>query len=303
MVETGALIRAIFLATLAAASAIPAVRSEAGVGGDPAATPIEDSTAMPAGQRLGADQVSAARLLGATLTGKNGRALGTVSDLLVDGGERRVAFIGLRPAASGESLVAMPWASLSPGAAGTARYVAAAAAASAAEDLPFAQQAAADPAFLDVRRDLLGRPVLAAAGETVGRLVDFDVDLRSGTIGYLFITTTEMAESGDQLRAIPWSAVADLADERPIVLTPERPRGAERTALFARRAALARDVHGRRRARLTAGHFSRTSTSTAACSRWRWPWSPAPPAAALRSAPSPRRAGRRRRAAGCCRGG
>ena len=87
------------------------------------------------------------------------------------------------------------------------------------EDLPFAQQAAADPAFLDVRRDLLGRPVLAAAGETVGRLVDFDVDLRSGTIGYLFITTTEMAESGGRLRAIPWRAIADLADERPIVLS------------------------------------------------------------------------------------
>jgi len=174
--------------------------------------------APPVTPGLGADQAGASDLLGTVLTGKDGRQLGRVTDLLVDGAARRVAYIGLRLPGAGGRVVALPWTALAP-APGPAGGYRIAGAAAAAEDLPFAQQAAADPADLDVRRDLLGRPVLAAAGETVGRLIDFDVDLRSGGIGYLFITTTEMAAGGRRLRAIPWDAIADLDAERAIVLS------------------------------------------------------------------------------------
>lgn len=176
------------------------------------------SAPAPAAPQLAADQASAADLLGTVLTGADGRALGTVSDLLVDGSQERVAFIGLRPSAPGEGVVAVPWTPLARGAAAKGGY-AASRPASIAADLPFSQQAAADPAFLDVRRDLLGRPVLAAAGEAVGRLIDFDVNLRSGAIGYLYITNTEMAERGSGPRIIPWGAIADLDNQRAIVLS------------------------------------------------------------------------------------
>jgi len=176
--------------------------------------------ASPPGVPLGADQASAADLLGTALTGEDGRPLGRVTDLLIDGAARRVAFIGLELPGAGKRVVALPWTALAPAAALSGGYRAAGTGAAAvAEDLPFAQQAAADPADLDVQRDLLGRPVLAAAGETVGRLIDFDVDLRSGGIGYLFITTTEMADGSRRRHAIAWNAIADLNDGRAIVLS------------------------------------------------------------------------------------
>ncbi|HUN48305.1 MAG TPA: PRC-barrel domain-containing protein [Stellaceae bacterium] len=175
--------------------------------------------ASPTGLSPGPDQASAADLLGRVLTGEDGRPLGRVSDLLIDGVARRVAFIGLELPGAGKRVVALPWTALAPAAALSGGYRATGTGAAAvAEDLPFAQQAAADPADLDVQRDLLGRPVLAAAGERVGRLIDFDVDLRSGGIGDLFITTTEVADGGRRLRAIPWDAIADLGAERAIVL-------------------------------------------------------------------------------------
>lgn len=160
---------------------------------------------------------SAAELLGTVLIGPGGQKLGTVTDLLVDGSQHRVAFIGLALAGAGRSTVALPWTSLIPGER-AGDYRTGDLLASVAADLPFTQQAAVDPGFLDVRRDLLGRPVLAAAGQTVGRLIDFDVDLRSGAIGHLFITTTEMAEGSPAPRAIAWSAIADLDNQRAIVL-------------------------------------------------------------------------------------
>ncbi len=198
------MIKAAFLAVFAVASPLLA----GGCG---------ELRAAPAVPARAADDASAADLLGTMLTGADGRDLGTVCDLLVDAGQRRVAFIGVRAAASGDGVVAVPWTPLARAAAGKGDYVASQPG-SISSDLPFAQQAAADPAFLDVRRDLLGRPVLAAAGESIGRLVDFDVDLRSGAIGYLFITTTEMAGRGSGRRAIPWGAIADLDSERAIVL-------------------------------------------------------------------------------------
>lgn len=171
----------------------------------------------PTASQIARDPASAADLLGTVLTDADGQVLGTVSDLLVDAGRRRVAFIGVRRSSPGE-IVALPWVPLVRRAAAKAGYAVTRAAATAG-DLPFAQQAAADPAFLDVRRDLLGRPVLAAAGENIGRLVDFDVDLRSGAIGHLFIATAEMADRDTGLRAISWDAIADLDNQRAIVLS------------------------------------------------------------------------------------
>lgn len=201
----------------------------------------------PATPGLGADQAGASDLLGTVLTAPDGRQLGRVTDLLVDGAARRVAYIGLRLPGTGERVVAVPWTALVPAPALAGGYRAAgAAAATVAEDLPFAQQAAADPADLDVRRDLLGRPVLAAAGETVGRLIDFDVDLRSGSIGYLFITTAEVADGGRRLRAISWNAIADLDAERAIVLSldAESVLHASRTAPVAADGSTGDPTHG-----------------------------------------------------------
>jgi sporulation protein YlmC with PRC-barrel domain len=69
-----------------------------------------------------------------------------------------------------------------------------------------------------------GNKVLAADGETVGKVKDIMLDVRSGRIAYVVIASGGFLGVGDRLFAIPWSALTLDTDRACFVLNVDTGR-------------------------------------------------------------------------------
>lgn len=69
---------------------------------------------------------------------------------------------------------------------------------------------------------LAGNSVRNSAGEDLGRINDFMIDLDNGHIVYAVLSFGGFMGIGDKLHAIPWEALAIDLDERRFVLNIDR---------------------------------------------------------------------------------
>ncbi len=159
--------------------------------------------------QLAPDQIDASSLLGAELVTRNGARLGTIADLLCDTDRHRIAFIALREQ---NSLVAIRWDGLSRAA--RSGIVADSPNPLAAAE-PLEQALNDHPTFLDVRRGVVGRPVLAADGASIGTVSDLVVNLRTGAVAKFLVAISTAPKA---VKAMPWNAVANLFLEHAVVL-------------------------------------------------------------------------------------
>jgi sporulation protein YlmC with PRC-barrel domain len=153
--------------------------------------------------------MQASHLLGAAVTTKSAAPLGTITDLLCDGVQHRVAYIVVSKQGT---LAAVPWVALSP-AAKPGEFRAAADASDAA--IPVDQALNLNPTLLDLTVGLFNRPLVAADGARAGVVSDAVIDLHSGQIGKLLASTPD---SSPALKVLSWGSIAGLFLQRAIVL-------------------------------------------------------------------------------------
>ena len=153
--------------------------------------------------------VQASHLLGAALTAKGAAPLGTITDLLCDGVQHRVAYIVVSKQGT---LAAVPWVALSAGAKPGA-FRASAGATEVA--IPVDQALNLNPTLLDLMLGLLNRPLVAADGGRAGVISDAVIDMRSGMIRALLASAPD---SNPALKVLSWDSIAGLFLQRAIVL-------------------------------------------------------------------------------------
>ncbi|HLA75208.1 MAG TPA: PRC-barrel domain-containing protein [Gammaproteobacteria bacterium] len=69
---------------------------------------------------------------------------------------------------------------------------------------------------------LMDDPVHNTAGEDLGKIEDFMIDLDEGRIAYAVLSFGGFLGMGDKLFAIPWSALTIDADEHAFVLDVDK---------------------------------------------------------------------------------
>lgn len=160
--------------------------------------------------------LSAAQLIGARLVLATGAPVGTITDLLCEGQQDRIADLVI---ARGNAAVAVPFVALSPGAA-SGTFVAASPVAL-AQALGVGDALNGDPRLLDVGHGLIGRPLVASDGTPVGTVAGLMLDAKTGAVTNLEVAP---AAAGQPAKVLPWSAVADLFVERAIILNLTAPQ-------------------------------------------------------------------------------
>lgn len=142
--------------------------------------------------------------------------IGTLTSAILDPKRKEITAVGVDTGA-GHKIAALPWSQIRPihqpndqfQTAMTAKAIAAAPA--------FAPSASG----LDVEQGVIGRPVVASDGKTVGTVSDVVAQIKSGTLDYIVVKP-----SGPQLgsynapRAVPWAKLKSITGNKsqPITL-------------------------------------------------------------------------------------
>jgi sporulation protein YlmC with PRC-barrel domain len=155
-----------------------------------------------------ADQLPARRVIGASVREKNGQQVADIVDLIIDRRRDAVALAVLKPGGSaaykgGQTMVA--WSSLAFQPTPTPRFVTALGPQALAAGAPLGQRVRDNPAYYDVKADLLGKRVVGAHGATLGNVRDVILNDRSGRLVALVIDTAGLINIGAHDHAVAWN--------------------------------------------------------------------------------------------------
>ena len=166
-------------------------------------------------------EIRVSQLEGAKVRKRQAGEIGRITDMVVDTEPRVVCLVALKSMRSEGSTLAFRWSELklSPAARPNSGFVSSLPADAAAAAPQFADEVHAQPSYVDVERNLIGRPVIAAGGATVGKVVDLVIDLRSGAVDYILVSGNSVLGVTAAPLALRWTAIADLRIEHDIILT------------------------------------------------------------------------------------
>lgn len=169
--------------------------------------------------KLRRDEIELSELRGAPATNSKGSIIGTLADMLIDRGRHVVRYVALRPK-DGNSALAIRWSALKfvstgPNAHPTFRITTDVLAVAP----QFVSEVEAQPSYIDVEGNLVGRPVVTADGQTVGKLVGLVVERESGIVDYVLLSPNSIIGVTRSPLALPWKAIANLMVEHDVVLT------------------------------------------------------------------------------------
>jgi sporulation protein YlmC with PRC-barrel domain len=155
-----------------------------------------------------ADQLPARKIIGASVREENGQQIASIVDLIIDRRRDAVVLAVLKPGGSaaykgGPTRVA--WSSLSFQPTPTPRFATALGPQALAAGTPLKQRIRGNPAYYDVKKDLLGKKVVGAHGAKLGNIRDVILNDRSGRLVALVINTAGLIDIGAHYHAIAWN--------------------------------------------------------------------------------------------------
>ena len=71
---------------------------------------------------------------------------------------------------------------------------------------------------------LKNEKVVNAAGEDLGKMAEYMIDLKSGRIAYCVLSFGGFLGMGDKLFAVPWSALTLDTEKKPFILNVDKER-------------------------------------------------------------------------------
>jgi sporulation protein YlmC with PRC-barrel domain len=196
----------VFVCSLDGAAAFNALGAAAGTAPH-MATGHVGGAGMPAVTET-ANQISAGRAIGARVYQKNGKEVATIADLIVDRRQGAVALAVLKPAGSAVfkgGPTAVAWSSLHFRPTPTPRFVTALGRKAFAAGVSLERQARDNPAYYDVKADLLGKQAVGPHGAALGQIGDLVVEFGSGRLVALVIDTGGPFAVGVKTHAVAWS--------------------------------------------------------------------------------------------------
>jgi sporulation protein YlmC with PRC-barrel domain len=174
--------------------------------------------------RLSRNQAEVSTLHASTLINRSGKAVGTIADLVIDAERHAISFAHVQTIGPNSRLVAIKWSAL--------RLLSSNAKSQYFSPLTESQLARIGglvgvqdekPSDIEVEHNLIGRFVVSADGETVGKLTDVVVELNSGTVDYVLVSPIPAASGNTKtVLALPWAAIADLKVEQDIILASDQ---------------------------------------------------------------------------------
>ena len=175
----------------------------------------------PSMVELGAGDALSLQLRGAVVTGVGGNAIGTITDLVLDTQSHTVSLVGLDANGRERTVRAFYWKQLGlsrthfPGSRYAGRI-----SATRLESAPrFIDEVRAQPSYIDVYGNLIGRTVLAGDGKAIGRLADLAIDLRSGRVDFVIVAGSDAGTRASQSQfVLRWADISNLVSQRDIVL-------------------------------------------------------------------------------------
>ncbi|HJU18981.1 MAG TPA: PRC-barrel domain-containing protein [Stellaceae bacterium] len=214
------------IAALTLACGLPA----AGFAAGPAVTPNMATGHVPPGPGRTqavtekANQILAGKVIGLSVRVKGDYQVATIVDLVVDKKQGRVDLAVLEPGGSAAykgGRIAVAWKSLHFQPVPTPRFFTALSPQQLAHGTPFKEEARHNPAYYDVKADLLSQHVVGSHGAPIGTIKDLVLDLGSGRLVALIIDTSGFAQGGAQVHAVAWGA-AKPHGRNPIHLAVSR---------------------------------------------------------------------------------
>jgi len=171
--------------------------------------------------KLRVGEIMASQLKDAALRNSQGSNIGTITDMVLDTEAQAVRLVGLEPYGHDSDALAIRWSALNPLApikpnSGYATSLSAEALAAAPD---FTSKVRAQPSYIDVERNLLGRPVVMADGENIGKVVDLVIERKSGKIDYALVSGNSVLGLAESPLALRWTTIADAVTEHDIILT------------------------------------------------------------------------------------
>jgi hypothetical protein len=178
--------------------------------------------ATPAMVKIESGDIRLSQLKGVAVTNREGGAAGAMVGWVIDTERRGIRLFGLKPVGQ-DKILAFSWSALSFTPAADSVGIPSLKKDAATALSPFAEEARSQPSYLDVEDNLIGRGVVRADGETVGKVDDLVIEPRTGIVQYVLVSAN--AASGNSGKssdsaplALRWTTFADFASERDIVL-------------------------------------------------------------------------------------
>ena len=184
------------------------------------ASPVPSARSGQPFAELNVGEVLSSQLKGAAVTGIGGGPIGTITDLLLDAQSQKVSLVGL--AGDDRTIHALGWRQLglSHAAAPRSGYVSTLSASDLGSAPRFVDEVHARPSYIDVDGNLIGRTVLVADGRAVGKATDLIIDVHSGRVSSILMTSAGAGPGASQFQiALRWADIANLFSQRDIVLT------------------------------------------------------------------------------------
>jgi sporulation protein YlmC with PRC-barrel domain len=204
---------ALLIATLAAAAAGEAVAAESAVA-PKMNTGMTNRSPKTSAVSPAADQISATNVIGANVENAAGAIIAKITDLVIDRRSNAAAVAIIAPAGGnlfGHGKSAIAWSSLQYEPRPTPHFATRLDPQAIAAGSSLVEQAKTGTGYYDVKTDLLGKPVIGAAGASIGHIHNLVVTFGIGRVVALVVDTGGFISMGAKDHAVAWDAAKPQA--------------------------------------------------------------------------------------------